>query len=687
MNRLQQLLSTKRSRKIMKDKLATVLSVSLLALLASCGGMKLISQQKDLSAIYGNAFLKKISSIKSDYGQGKKNRALSELKALEKSYPESKHRALIKNLFGVMSFQDKKYDKAIGYFKEAVSLKTPDESLTAQANLNLASSYYKKKDLPSSLKYFELVTPELLEAKEQKKYYHLGYTVTSKVKGEEAGLKYLVHYLSDYKTVSDLKQSPLLEKLTQNYMNKSYSEKIRFLEEFDGKESLVVPYLGYLEAERLYHSGNKASSKDVLDWINNKYPKEKEIARLTKGLEFKMANFSKINPNAIGIVLPLSHPRNRKFAKRAMLGIDMAFRDYFKKSKSSAPTLHIKDSHGSPIVGATRVKELIEKQHVSVIIGGLLPKEATREYLEAKKYGVMFISLSPIYLPRLEKSHLLVEVSGSVESIIGRILSSDMVKKFGKKAALLYPNSDSGKTYMNEFWDMARKKNVKVVAVQSYQKNLTDYRGPVKNILSLNYKRERKEELDIYNKIHSLQKKSSIRRVQTLGPVLDFDWIFVPANPQEALQIIPSFSYFDALKVNFVGIPSWQSGTFVKRAERFNPLYVMGGLGGKKTLKFKKNFSEKFKRKARLIETISYEGMSVVANILQTHSFTTRDELELYMIQKGEINGITGSWKYDDGLWIKKMIPLKIHRGKAETLFNDSESANSSYKEVFKRAM
>ena len=113
----------------------------------------------------------------------------------------------------------------------------------------------------------------------------------------------------------------------------------------------------------------------------------------------------------------------------------------------------------------------------------------------------------------------------------------------------------------------------------------------------------------------------------------------------------------------------------------------MGGLGGKKTLKFKKNFSKKFKRKARLIETISYEGMSVVANILQTHSFTTRDELELYMIQKGEINGITGSWKYDDGLWIKKMIPLKIHRGKAETLFNDSESANNNYKEVFKRTI
>ena len=596
---------------------------------------------------------------------------------MEQTSPDQKQQALIKNLFGVFYFQEPNYDKAIEYFKQAVEIRTPDVSLIAQANLNLSSAYYKKKELESSEKYFKNIEPANLEPSEKKKYYHLGYKIASELHGDKAGLKYLVYYLSDYKTLSDLKQSPFLERLTQNYMTMTYSEKVRFLEEFDEQKSLVVPYLGYLEAERLYHTGQKESSKDVLAWINSNYGEEAEIAKLAKGLEFKMANFAKIDPSAIGVVLPLSDPKKAKFAKRAMLGIDLAFRNYFGKNGGTAPTLHIKDSHGSPVVGAARVKELIEKKFVSVIIGGLFAKEATKEYLEAKKYGVMFISLSQIYLPRSEKTHLLVEVSGSVESILNRVFSDDILQKFGKKAALLYPNSESGRTFMNEFWDLARKKGVKVSAVQSFQKNMTDYRPPVRKILSLNFTRERKEEKEMYDQIHSLQKKGSIRRVQTLTPVVSFDWIFVPASPREALQIIPSFNYYDAPKVNFVGIPSWQSGVFVKRSSRLNPIYAIGGKGGEEGEKFRQTFEEKFKRKARLIETLSFEAMSVVANILNSYSFSTRDELELFMIQRGDLKGITGNWKYNEGLWIKEMSPLKIFRGKTNPLFDGSEISNA----------
>ena len=101
--------------------------IVLLVFFSSCGGMKFISQKTDLSAIYGSAFLKKISNIKSNYSQGKKTKALGELQALEESSPESKHQALIQNLFGVMSFQESKYDQAITHFKKAALLKTPDE--------------------------------------------------------------------------------------------------------------------------------------------------------------------------------------------------------------------------------------------------------------------------------------------------------------------------------------------------------------------------------------------------------------------------------------------------------------------------------------------------------------------------------------------------------------------------------
>ncbi|MGB0360870.1 MAG: GTPase Era, partial [Endozoicomonas sp.] len=39
------------------------------------------------------------------------------------------------------------------------------------------------------------------------------------------------------------------------------------------------------------------------------------------------------------------------------------------------------------------INDLIQKHHVSIIIGGLFPDTAKEEYLEAKKYGVLYVSL------------------------------------------------------------------------------------------------------------------------------------------------------------------------------------------------------------------------------------------------------------------------------------------------------
>ena len=148
-----------------------------LFLFFSCSGINYISKV-DLNEIYGAPFLKQVANIKSIYGKGQKAEALSKLKNLEAASPESKHQALIKNLYGVIYFQEANYERSISYFEQALELKTPDNSLVSQVNLNIASSYFKLKKLDDSYSYFGKVEKNYLEEKEKKKYYHLGYMLS-----------------------------------------------------------------------------------------------------------------------------------------------------------------------------------------------------------------------------------------------------------------------------------------------------------------------------------------------------------------------------------------------------------------------------------------------------------------------------------------------------------------------------
>ena len=221
--------------------------------------------------------------------------------------------------------------------------------------------------------------------------------------------------------------------------------------------------------------------------------------------------------------------------------------------------LDIKDSQSGAASGAFSVKELIETGKAAIIIGGLNPQSATKEYLEAKKYGVPFISLSQVYLPKEEKNHLLIEIPGSIESQVHHIFNSNLATKLGRAGAILYPKSDLGEAYANEFWRKSKQLEYPVTSILSFDRNAVDFKDPIMNLLGIKYPKEREEEMSLVNDISYLEKNKNNIRLQNLQPQMDFDWLFVPALPRDVLQLLPNFNFFDAFNTNFVGVPSWRS--------------------------------------------------------------------------------------------------------------------------------
>lgn len=658
----------------MKKILALLLVSSFLISLTACSGVKMIkpdrrlAEKVDTSKMYKSTFVQKMNEIKDKFRQGKADAALKELGAMKEDSLNSVERATRKNLIGVINFSKKNYEQSAKNFEEALALSKEDPGLEAQVYLNLGSSYYKMNQNDKALATLSMADFHNLQDAEAKKYHQLYALLSQQLGKKEQGLSSLIRSMEDKKSIAELKSEPRLAQTEELFNKLSSSEKVRLLEDFDNEKNLAVPYLAYKEAEAAFKEGNKDKVADYASWIEKRYGGNVEIMNLVKTLGVRSENDNvKIDLRYIGIALPLSGDR-KSLGERALNGIDIALEE-LSADPSKKYRVEMKDTQGSAAAGAFAVKDLIEQNNVAAVIGGLVPTSATKEYLEARKHGVLFISLSPVYLPKEEKNHLLIEVPASIESQVNHLFSPKMLSKMGSRPAIIYPKTELGEAYANEFWRRSKKQNLDVTGLISFDKNATDFREPVKNLLGIKFTREREEEAAIVNDIANLEKNKSIKRLQNLQPQIDFDWVFVPGLPKEVVQILPNFNYFDAFNLNYVGVPSWRSELMTNEGYRYGNVYFMDEQLPANETPFTQKFAIKFGKQPKIVETISYDAVKIVSSIVEgDSSINSRQDLDIALGKKNAIQGESGVWKLDEDIWMKDMATFKIKREGVEAL-------------------
>lgn len=643
---------------------------------SSCSGVSMITPDRkvadnvDTSKLYRQDFLQKINAAKEKVRQGKNDLALKDLNAMKEANLSTAEKATRKNLIGVINFSSKKFDVASKSFEEALVLAKEDPALEAQIYLNLGSAYYKMNQNEKALSTLSQANYKNLQDGEAKKFHQLHALLSQQLGKKEQSLSSLIRSLEDKKTITELTTEARYTQVEDAFKKLSNSERARLLEEFDGEKNLTVAYLAYKEAEMSFREGDQDKVKDYTDWIEKRYGDNSEVMTLVRSLGVRnQNNTTKIDVRYIGVALPLSGDL-KGLGERALAGIDIALED-MSQDPSKKYRLEIKDTKGNPANGAFAVKDLIEVNNVAAIIGGLNSGEATKEYLEAKKYGVVFISLSKVLLPKEEKNHLLIEIPGSIESQVSLLFSEKMMSKIGKRPAILYPRNDIGEAYANEFWRQSKKNNLDITGLISFDTNQSDYREPIKNILGIKFNRERAEELDIVNDIAHLESKKSIKRLQNLQPQVDFDWVFVPALPREAVQLLPNFNYFDAFNLNFVGVPSWRSELMANEGYRSGNVFFMDESMSSAETPFTQKFFAKFKKQPNFVETIAYDSLKILSEVVESDSsYETRQDLDVALTKKGTLQSESGAWKLQDDIWIKDMSTFRIKREGIEPVMN-----------------
>lgn len=607
----------------------------------------------------------KITETRELIKANKLKQALAKLSEMGDDTLSALEKALKYNLKGVILFNLNEVDKAILNFEVAEKYSPKETQIFSQVQLNLASGHYKLNHFSELKNHLVKIDKRMLTDIEIKKFAQLELAYGKNFENPDMVVKSSLTLLSHLKTFSEIQNSNLYEPMKESFKKLSQVQKIKLFEEFRDTENLAVANLAQLEAEERYMSGDKSGAGDVVSWLKSAFGKHEEVDKFVKEFELRMENSGRISLNDIGLVLPLSGDK-ASYGQKAVIGVDVGLKAL---GLNESVKIHTKDSLDSPAQGAQAVLDLIREEKVSFIIGGLFPEAAKAEYLEARKYGVLYISLSQINLPKEEKNHHLIEVQGSVESQVEALLSDEMISKFGKRLGIIFPENEGGKAYADEVWRKATQKNIQITSIATFPKNTHDYRDTAQLFLGLKHPRERSEEFSILEDVYALE-KTSIRRLQTLPPVIDFDWVFLATYPHEAIGLIPTLGYYDANRIKVVGGPSWVSNSMVKEQKNLGTLYFVGNDPKDINKEMLNKFQEIYGKPAGLIEILALDAMRIGSDALAASGqVTNRDDFDAKVKEK-PLKGLTTSWTFKEGIWLKNMDSMTISRGEIVKLFS-----------------
>ena len=251
-----------------------------------------------------------------------------------------------------------------------------------------------------------------------------------------------------------------------------------------------------------------------------------------------------------------------------------------------------------------------------------------------------------------------------------------MIAKYGPRIGVVYPENEGGKADVDELWRKATQKSLKITSIASFPKNTHDYRDPAQLFLGLKYPRERSEEVRIVDDVYE-NEKSTIRRVQTLPPVIDFDWVFLATYPHEATALIPTLGYYDANRIKIIGGPSWVSKSMVKEQKNLGTLYFVGDDPKDINQTMLGKFQEIYGKPAGLIEIIALDAMKVGTEaLIATGEVTNRDDFDSKLKARSKIRGLSTEWEFKDGIWLKHMNAMTITHGEIVKLFTSEAAQN-----------
>ena len=418
----------------------------------------------------------------------------------------------------------------------------------------------------------------------------------------------------------------------------------------------------------------------ALEDFLREYPTH-ENAPVAEDLIQQIQQSALFNRYTLGCLLPLSGPY-QKIGFQALRGIELALDRFSTQTSGPQMNIIVKDSGGNPEQTLIAMQELINEQ-VAAIVGPIITAEIAATESQANKIPIMTLT---------QKDNItsigdyvfrnFITPQMQVRNIVDYSISTLGVDRF----AILYPDETYGITFMNLFWDELIANGGKIVGVESYNPQHTDFADPIKKLVGLYY--EIPEDLKETAKLELSETGDSSDQNQMLNSrntdednsqkdadedepeaIVDFDAVFIPDYPKTAGLIIPQLAFYDVKGVYLLGTNLWHSEALIKMA----PQYVQGaimpdgffaGSAAPVVQDFVSVFEETYQEKPGFIEAIVYDSAMILFSVLAQPDIRFKSDLKNKLISMETYMGVTGPTDFDENGEAQKQLHLLRVKGR-----------------------
>jgi len=580
--------------------------------------------------------------------------------------------AKIKSILG-------KYAEARWAYMRLIS-EYPRSSFNPDARVGILYAYYQEANYPQVIEQASDVLRSIDSEFHAFQTYALVGDAYMAMESPADALKY---YLEARQRATVFEQESINQKIKAS-ITQLDSEKISgLIDEIDEEEprAFLMFQLGLSYAMAEKYDDALIALENFLD----RFP-EHENTSWAEDLLKQIKQSALFNRYTIGCLLPLSGPY-QSVGYRALKGIELAL-DRFS-AQTGGPQMHIivKDSGGSPDQTRRVMQELINER-VAAIIGPIVTAEVAA--VEAQENKIPIITLT-------QKDNITSIGNYVFRNFITPEMQVNAIADFTtaslglNRFAILYPDETYGITFMNLFWDRLIENGGKVVGLESYNPEHTDFADSIKKLVGLYYKipEDLKEvaELSAEEEGDSPQESQADsdqpfdqdsadenqekknEKEEEPEAIVDFDAIFIPDSPKAAGLIIPQLAFYDVRDIYLLGTNLWHSNTLIKMA----PQYVQGaimpdgffaGSAAPAVQDFVKTFEDTYEEKPGFIEAIVYDSAMMLFSVLIQPDLRFKSELKNELLSLVDFSGITGPTYFDENGEAQKQLYLLQVKGR-----------------------
>lgn len=543
----------------------------------------------------------------------------------------------------------------------------PHSPQVTDARIQILATYYSEQN------YQEVIAgaDQVLGKTESQTHIFQIYTLVGDAYlAKGSAVNAFQYYLEALKISTEDNRAAILTRLQEAIAQLS-SEEIAAIKDLP-QDPRTLGYLWFQLGLNYTMQGNYDLAQETLNQLITRFPDHEHVLS-ARQLINEIQNSALFNRYTVGCLLPLSGSYET-FGFKALRGIELALAHFSSVSTNPSVQILVKDTGADPEKTALAMQELIEGR-VAAIVGPMVTAETAARL--AQDHGIPLITLTQkdsiceigpqvfrnFITPKMQMRALVAYAAGSLG-----------LRRF----AILYPNENYGRTYMNLFWDQVLEFGGRVVGLEAYDPDQTDFAEPIKRLVGLFYPlpqdlrwlaQNAADQTPIASRAANRappDQGASTANKDEPQPIVDFEAVFIPDAAKKAGLIVPQLLYHDVKNVQLLGTNLWHSQALIEMAQQ----YIQGAIvpdgffaDSRSPLvqEFVRTFEETYQERPGFIEAISYDTAGIVFRVISRPHIRFRTDITNELMSAEGFAGVTGFTRFDEqGESLKKLYLLQI---------------------------